>query len=804
LYSDNSCVALKMDPKWRFLGFGIVYYDTLNTKTEKSRAYHNMVVKGLRRSLGILLYIAVFNIFFGVISRFYEVEFNALVLTLFLLTLTLFVYYLEGERYKLWRTTLGAKVPNGHKQEKVVKEIVGYVKRFPAYYIGCTALMVSVAVLAHFLGWSRIAVFAFLVSLGCQMFLYIQFKVARTYFKYVYYSNALYASNKNMFNPKILALFDKYDANRQRGANAFHRFFGKLSDNISYLKIMRLSGIISLAIILLANLSFAVASYLNPLNIILLYIILFYSLIVITFKHILYYHRLDVPSKRYGNFFRYGIPLALVLLVGIIQYTANLENDLHELRLVERQGPDLNHTEFLRSMTNGTRRGTKNNYFFVGSYGGGLKANLWNLLLLQRLEQASEKGFLDRTLVMSGVSGGAVGIGNFASLVYEQQDTVEITERIEMIGNSNVLSNELTYLLGKDWAREYFPFTAYRGEDRSYKSMELHARHTGMKRYNEIGYADYWNEIYESRGRKFPALIMNTTSVSGHQGVASTVSFPENTFAGADNITDFNGKDPNKTLTYFGAISTTNRFPLFSPTAKIPTKGSYLDGGYFENSGLLSALEVFDALAGDPTKDYFNRINPVFINIINSEEFYIAQKIEEYGIRSQNRKNPSEVGSILGTITSIDKLPRYVLEKIKARKFAVEPIMMPHKLSYEKVKGVLKGDVVNPLALMEIIRAHNDTIDQALKDFEGYEYKKWGVVQPPLARILSRPAVQYQMAMVNKHPSVRNAIERILVYTQTESIINTNFQRNLKREGVSESMKESIRSKRKQILDSEN
>ncbi|WP_273566087.1 hypothetical protein [Maribacter halichondriae] len=802
MHADNTCVALRMDPKWRFLGFGIVYYDTLNAKSEKTRAYHDMVVKGLRRSLGILLYIAVFNIFFGVITRFYEVEFNALLLTLFLLTVTLFIYYLEGERYKEWRRTLDPKEPNAHKQEKTVNDIVRYVTRFPAYYMGCTALIICAAFLAYFFGWSRIGVFVFLISLGCQMFLYIQFKIARTYFKYVYYSDALFESNKNMFNPETLALFAKYDHDRQRGVGTFYRFFGKLSDNISYLKIMRFSGIISLVAIILANSSFTIASYLNPLNIILLYIIFLYSLIVITFKHILYYSRLEEESRRYGNFFKFGIPLLLLLLVGITQYTANMENDLHELRLVEEQSPALGHTEFLKSMTNGTNLGVKNNYFFIGSYGGGLKANLWNLLLLQQLEQESDKSFLDRTLVMSGVSGGAVGIGNFASLIYEQNDSLELKKRIEQIGNSNVLSNELTYLLGKDWIREYIPSTSYEGKDRSYKSMELHAKHTGMKQYNKIGYADYWRKIYESQNKKFPALIMNTTSVSGHQGVASTVKFPDNTFAGADNITDFNGKNTNKTLTYFGAISTTNRFPLFSPTAKIPSKGSYLDGGYFENSGLLSALEIFDALAGDSSKGYFNKINPVFINIINSEEFYIAQKIEEYGIRSQNRRNPSEVGSIIGTIISIDKLPRYVLEKIKARKFAVEPIMMPHKLSYEKVKGVLNGEVADPLRLMKIIKAHNDTIDRALEDYKGYDYKKWGVVQPPLARILSKPAVEYQLAMVNNHPSVQHAIERILVYAQTETIINNVFQENLKRRGVSKDMKNSIYKKRKKVLDS--
>ncbi len=785
MHADNSCVRLLKDTKSGFLGFGIIYYDTLNRTNQKNKNYQDLVVKGLRRSLGILLYIAVFNIVLGVISRFFEVDFNVQLLTFFILTVTLFIYYLEGERYKEWRKILGAAAPNGKLQENTVHEIVRYVRRFPVYFVVCTVLILLAALLAFFQEWSRISVFVFLIALGCQMFLYIQFKIVRTYLKYVFYSDALFESNPAMFNPNTLAIFDAFDGNRTRGTNSFYYFFGKLSDNVSYLKLMRLSGIISLIFIILANANFGLASLLNPLNIILLYIIFFYSLFVITFKHILYYHRLPSNSPRLGNFFKYGIPLVLLLLIFVVSYTSTMENDLHELHLVEREKQVLDYDTYLKSMTNGTPTNQKNNYFFVGSYGGGLKANLWNLLLLERLNQESETKFLHRTLVMSGVSGGAVGIGNYAALIHEQKDSSEIAKRIQRIGNSNVLSNELTYLVGKDWIREYIPTTKYGGKDRSYKSMELHAQHTGMKQYNEIGYSDYWNKIYQKQERKFPALIMNTTAVGGHQGIASTVKFPENTFAGADNITEFNGADSTKTLTYFGAVSTTNRFPLFSPTAKIPSKGSYLDGGYFENSGLLSALEVYDAVAGDPTKKYHNDINPVFINIINSEEFYIAQKIEDFGVKSENIKNPSEVSSIIGTVVSIDKLPRYVLEKIKARGFAIEPIMMPHKLSYEKVRSVLNGEVANPLRLMDSIKKHNAIIDSALTAYEGYDYKKWGVVQPPLARILSKPAVQYQLAMVNQHPEIQQAVERILLYVETEAIIDNTYQEKLIRRPTS-------------------
>ena len=78
-----------------------------------------------------------------------------------------------------------------------------------------------------------------------------------------------------------------------------------------------------------------------------------------------------------------------------------------------------------------------------------------------------------------------------------------------------------------------------------------------------------------------------------------------------------------------------------------------------------------------------------------------------------------------------------------------------------------------------------------LDAYERYDLSKWGVVQPPLARILSTPAVRYQEAMINKHPSVRNTLQRILNdYLNTQEVIDTVFQNKVKRRAVSKYGKE--------------
>jgi len=662
-----------------------------------------------------------------VAAQFFEIDFNVNGLTALILILTLLIYNNRGETYIQWKKDLKDENNENDKKKAVILKIVKYVRWFPFYFVICTIMVLLTAIIAFYTEWSRISLLLVVVTLTLQVFLYTYFKICRSYFKYVFNSDKLKDFNLEMYDTKIEDLFKEYDPNPKRGESWYYRQYGKLSDNVQYLRLMQFCGYISLGVLLLANFIFDFASALNPLIIILLYIIIIYSFLIITFKHVLYYYRSSESSNVYRDFFKYGIPIFSVLILIWFTYNASLKNDLHQLKLVERKEEPLKAPDFLESMTNSKNSEQSNNYFFVGSYGGGLKANLWNLLIFNELEKRTDNNFLKRTLAMSGVSGGAVGIGNFASLKHEIKDQKKIDSLIFEIGNSNVLSNELVYLMGKDIAREYIPYFNYEGKDRSYKSMENHARLTGMKeRYNTIAYSDYWLKMYKEHNNKFPALIMNTTSTSGKQGVASSVQFPDSTFSAADDILTFRGPLKGNSLTYFGAVSTTNRFPLFSPTARIETKGSFLDGGYFENSGMLSLMEIYDYI--DLKSDY-KEINPVFINIINSEDFYITHRVlKDWKFKKTSRKESGEISSILATVVSIDKLPRYVFDKIQNLDNIIEPIMMPHKITYDKVKSVLGGDVDDPIRLIKEIKKHNKRIDSVLNCYEPYRLDKWGVV----------------------------------------------------------------------------
>ena len=213
---------------------------------------------------------------------------------------------------------------------------------------------------------------------------------------------------------------------------------------------------------------------------------------------------------------------------------------------------------------------------------------------------------------------------------------------------------------------------------------------------------------------------------------------------------------------------------------------------------MLSVLGVFDALTAYEESPYKGRINPIFINVINSKDYYIQYMLQQWDFETHSIAEAGEVSSILGTVANIDKLPRYVAEKIEARGFIVEQIMMPHKITYENARAALKAEVTEPLRLIDSINKHNNYLDEALQSFEEYSYEQWGVVEPPLARVLGKPAVMYQRAMVQNHVSVRNTLDRIMTYTEANEELNYETQKTLikyQQNNISESPLPSMKKK---------
>ena len=277
---------------------------------------------------------------------------------------------------------------------------------------------------------------------------------------------------------------------------------------------------------------------------------------------------------------------------------------------------------------------------------------------------------------------------------------------------------------------------------------------------NSLTFRQFWNIAHEANN--FPPLIINTVSTSGIQGIACTVS--ENDALVVPGSIDILSGINGQSLTYYGAASTCNRFPIFSPAARVKGKGHFLDGGYYDNSGLLAAYSFYTK-----TKPVVNDTNAVFVSISNSNSWYIHQILSQWGVKSKSETNSGELSSILATVASIDKIPNYIASYLKKKdEFKFIEIPMPHPFTYEQACAVLGNDPNDPLALIDLIKVHNDMIYEALQRYPDYDMDKWGVVVPPLARLLSKPAVEYQKAMIAKHPLVKERLATLVKMSKSQ------------------------------------
>lgn len=322
---------------------------------------------------------------------------------------------------------------------------------------------------------------------------------------------------------------------------------------------------------------------------------------------------------------------------------------------------------------------------------------------------------------MSGVSGGFLGLSMYEALLTECPDDTKRQERLAAIGKHNILSIDVAYLFGQDFIFEQIPYATWLPGDRAIRSTEEYAsliQPDKAIRDSMLSstFREYWESGFKRSGNRFmPLLIGNTTGTHHRYGVSFSIRDKNINLIqpGADDILSY---EDGKSITYLGATSTVERFPIFSPAAEVPQKGHYVDGGYFENSGLLSLINFYDYLH----KPEFNIIgdsNARIILFINDKNAYI-RKVLSNMLVSKSDVAAGEFQSIMSTITDIDILP-LALEKRCSNQFGKNyfPVYLPYPISFDDVKEIIKGLPANPIAIDSMIRESNQKIEVAIQEY---------------------------------------------------------------------------------------
>ncbi|MGB0879681.1 MAG: hypothetical protein ACPGTO_03860 [Polaribacter sp.] len=769
-YMNSNNYEFVMNKKFKLLSFGTIYFAKNSDakkleKQSKKIAYQEIfLMQFLRRCLGVLFFI---SFFFMVLSA-YDKTFNTKITIPITSLLAILLFWFTWNFSKLKEkvdTSFKKKTYDDEKNTKRIERFIFIIKMTP--YI---LFVIGILILYFLIGgveWSKQYMVFVIITNFLLAISYIIFIVGRSYLKYVFYSES-YTNKFLEANPQ--AYINETVKQKIKPSKKIFSFISQFSNNIVYLKLISVIGFLCVFFLIYLNFNWSAIHTVNPIPIFLMYYMGYYGILVIFIKHRKYYlqEKNQVLAtnlediNKYKSWWKNYIPDILAILILIGMYSTFTGNDLHELQTLERSDPtsELTLKEYEKSLLK------KEKHYFAASYGGGLKSNLWTMLLLDTLENNDKSDFFENARCISTVSGGSVGTVNYAYL--KANNIQNRSKRIEQLGRLNSLSLDFIFALGRDWLSELVPnqIVKFKGKDRSFYGMKQHLFAIDSSKVKE---EKTFYTTYHKIKNSFPPLIINSTSLRGRYANSLSLVLDstlyknyDSIFPGAINIL---GSEKGRELSLYRVASMSNRFPFLSPAAKIKTKGYFLDGGIFENSGLLSAHSFANYLLSKKVIKKNDTVNNIkFVNFVNSKEEYILQFIEDNEIFLGKEKETPEIVGVLNAVSATGLNPRYIKEFIK-NKYKLISIYLPHYFTFNDLKKMLggfpdykKGKLKE---ILQKIKANNDTIKLVLDSTDYYNRKKWGIVQPATGRLLSEASVKYQKMMVNFHPNVIKELKKL-------------------------------------------
>ncbi len=285
------------------------------------------------------------------------------------------------------------------------------------------------------------------------------------------------------------------------------------------------------------------------------------------------------------------------------------------------------------------RSGARYPVYIVAAEGGGQSAAFHAVTALGRLQDTCPQ-FAHHLFAVSGVSGGSLGAAVFSTLVEEYSDQTPGTDcfdhpkgyqgRFEELGQrflaKDFLSPVVAAALFPDFAQRFLPVPIPRWE-RSLqfeRAMEWAWNSVAPPvTLREAGVGPAKNPFSESYYNRWkptsagPALLLNVTEVeSGNRIVVSPFAL-ERSIPYLKSLAFYKS---DLDLPLSTAVGLSSRFPYIASAASykidpkrgLPTTRHLVDGGYFENSGVETAYDLYNALTHVAAKNAI----PVDIKLI--------------------------------------------------------------------------------------------------------------------------------------------------------------------------------------------
>lgn len=319
-----------------------------------------------------------------------------------------------------------------------------------------------------------------------------------------------------------------------------------------------------------------------------------------------------------------GIPLVSLLLIVALLLASFRINDNHAVRLLPGQGaqrlPDLQQSfdawlnrdgrrqAILASGANGTGKWP---IYVVSAQGGGVYAAYHAAKAMALLSQ-EVPAFPEHLFALSGVSGGSVGSTAYLNALNQATTAEGFVERIDESFDQDQLSTVLAAMLFQDATQRFYPWPVH-AWDRAL-GLELSFSTGGSRKPAPVSLE---GSFYGDQ--KGPFLVLNTTEVeSGRRLLLSPFHF--------DSDSTFHVPDAQD-VRFSTAALMSARFPLITPYAFFDGSPEQrqrrtVDGGYYDNSGAVTAEEVVRGLrqviSQDPALAGKTEVIPIAIVGISS------------------------------------------------------------------------------------------------------------------------------------------------------------------------------------------
>jgi hypothetical protein len=259
--------------------------------------------------------------------------------------------------------------------------------------------------------------------------------------------------------------------------------------------------------------------------------------------------------------------------------------------------------------------------YLVNAEGGGIRAAWWTASVLGEL-QGTIPGFERRLFSLSGVSGGSLGSAVFAALLAEQRTghAVIAKQKAQAILGEDFLAPVAAAMLYPDLVQRLLPFPVPHF-DRAL-ALEQAWERAWRAHVPSDRLAEPMAALRAGPGWA-PLLFLNATWVeTGKRIIASQAAISPLDFVDTEDAQAFFAP---RALRLSTAAHMSARFTYVSPAGTLTRGGEkhgrVVDGGYFENSGATTTLEIalaINAMAGDPAADpRWRKVVPTVIHISN-------------------------------------------------------------------------------------------------------------------------------------------------------------------------------------------